>query len=178
MKIGICGAQGTGKTTLLNNIIRDLPELENKENYSVAGKLKQAGIFRQIPTTLLQFMLMERHRYLLSLEDSLVTDRTVVDSFAYAVFERKINAIEENHLKFLMEEVENLLPLYDVIFYLPIEFKIENNGIRSTDYEFQKEIDSYIKMYSLTRANIIKLNGTIEERTSAALKVISKLKKK
>jgi nicotinamide riboside kinase len=54
---------------------------------------------------------------------------------------------------------------YDLVFYIPIEFPLEKDGVRFEDDEYQKIIDlqiiKYLKRYKIP---YITLTGTLEER--------------
>lgn len=63
---------------------------------------------------------------------------------------------------------------YDFVFYLPIEFPIEDDGIRSTDPEFQRKIDERYK--NVLNEWDIKhevISGSIEDRLQ---KILEKIK--
>lgn len=52
-----------------------------------------------------------------------------------------IDAVEFLKEKFVKRNYDR----YDILFYTPIEFPLEKDGIRFEDEEYQKEIDSLIK---------------------------------
>jgi nicotinamide riboside kinase len=64
---------------------------------------------------------------------------------------------------------------YDVVFYLPIEFPLIDDGLRSTNIEFQKAIDtSYIKYLKDNGIEYFILTGSVGDRLDQALDVIYK----
>ena len=50
-------------------------------------------------------------------------------------------------------------------FYIPIEFELEDDGVRFVDFELQKKVDEELKK-SIEKYNIktTKLTGSVEER--------------
>ena len=76
--------------------------------------------------------------------------------------------------------VDKGLKLYDFVFYIPIEqtVKIEDDGVRSTDSEFRKDINHQMQMFISNLKmegrgdNIFKITGTIEERLVTVKRII------
>ncbi|MFZ5342004.1 MAG: AAA family ATPase [Patescibacteria group bacterium] len=63
---------------------------------------------------------------------------------------------------------------YDYIFYIRPEFPIEDDGIRSTNPDFQKAIQDYYEKFLID--NNIKytlLTGSVDDRFNTVLKVIN-----
>jgi nicotinamide riboside kinase len=91
-----------------------------------------------------------------------ISDRTVIDVLAYATtmcrpsMTARLKDMAEMHLK------DNP---YDLVFYIPIEFPLEKDGVRFEDDSYQKIIDlqilKYLKRYKIP---YITLTGTLEER--------------
>lgn len=173
IKISFTGAQGTGKTTVLN-ALREDPDFKDFEFVTevVRKFVKELGMkINKEGTVETQKVIFQAYESLLDREDSLVSDRCIIDVYSYT-----------------KEGVSNLLPgrdrsafancLYDqyqalfkrkdsmgLVFYFPIEFPIENDSVRSIDLDYQKEIDGNIKG-TLDRVEIpyITVSGTVEER--------------
>lgn len=163
MVVGFTGAHGTGKSTLVDRLLKLLPNhrqylnvqrllASNLENFPVSSKtndITQASITSHFVSELL-------------LMSNLVADRTLLDAFAYA--EASENVLHYAEIESIFCEA---LKYYDVIFYTPIEFEVIHDGFRETDEEFRHLIDSlirkYIKKYD-KYIKVITLTGTIEER--------------
>ena len=63
---------------------------------------------------------------------------------------------------------------YDYVFYLPIEFTIEDDGIRSTNIEFQKKVDErYLELIRDWSIDHTILTGSVEDRLSQAMAKIA-----
>ena len=91
-----------------------------------------------------------------------ISDRTVIDVLAYA--NTMCRPSMTARLKEMVELHLEKNP-YDLVFYIPIEFPLEKDGIRFEDEQYQKMIDlqilKYLKRYKIP---YITLTGTVEER--------------
>jgi len=62
---------------------------------------------------------------------------------------------------------------YDLVFYIPIEFPIEKDGLRFEDEHYQEIIDLQIlKLLKRYKIPYITVSGTIEERLAIIRKHI------
>lgn len=93
-------------------------------------------------------------------------DRSFVDFTAYTLAFNKQGKISDTFAAMMQYECEKRLSTnqYDLIFYLPIEFDIVDDGIRSIDKELQRLVDTEIKGLLLNQTNTITLSGNIDER--------------
>lgn len=174
MKIIFTGAQGTGKTTILNhykdqgyNTITEVVRKLSKEGVKIneMGDLKgQQRIFNE-------------YNKLLNKEESYISDRGLTDVTAYTAYLGRKN----DNVKLLIETIYQLVDISvfyknnpDIITcYFPIEFPITDDGVRSMDEEFLTEIDKNIKN-SLEGLGIQyhTITGTVEERIKQIDKII------
>ena len=181
MRIGIAGSHGTGKTTLSKKLseILGLPRLPE-----VSRSLKEEGfeILTEYskPNTRSQFAIIGMQLYTEQKLDSFVSDRTLIDCYAYTRYFTDLDWGSYKTYRSLQDFVLRYsADFYDYIFYTPIEFNVETDGLRSTDIKIQKDIDSIIcqnlsflegevryhkKYYTLT--------GSFEERLAYALEII------
>jgi nicotinamide riboside kinase len=166
MKIGFCGTMSVGKTTIVN-ALKELPEFKDYEFRTERSKyLRDLGIPLNTDSTVKgQFVfLAERASELF--HDNIITDRTIIDVMA---FTRLAKSIPHYTADELCQAASHLIKEYDYIFYIsPKGVEIEDNGVRTIDPEYRKEIDLEIKgllnKYASTSQRIIKLNGSTEER--------------
>jgi nicotinamide riboside kinase len=166
MKIGFCGTMSVGKTTIVN-ALRELPEFKEYEFKTERSKyLRDLGIPLNTDSTLKgQFVfLAERASELF--HDNIITDRTIIDVMA---FTRLAESIPYYIADEICQAASHLIKEYDYIFYIsPKGVEIEDNGVRTTDAEYRKEVDKEIKdllsKYGHKNQRIVKLTGSIEER--------------
>ena len=162
MKVAITGAMGVGKTTLAEQIgqmqlMRVLPEVARV--MEDLGYKLDAEATPELESKIADYQSRLENEY-----TEWVADRCLVDTLAYtmALFP------EENRLQ---NEINDKLcdAEYDIILYIPPEFPIENDGVRSTDKEFQQTIDRTIRMILSTMKNVFIIRGSREERLQEAL---------
>ncbi|MEK6324564.1 MAG: AAA family ATPase [Acidobacteriota bacterium] len=141
-KVALVGTHGVNKTTIA---------------YELAGVLKRKGrtvellteIARECPFPLNEQATREAYQWIIARQvqleiekatraDVLVCDRSVLDNFAYYV-RRYGNKGEEAEA--LGAYCRTWMGTYDLLVRLPITEALTPDGFRSTDEEFQREID-------------------------------------
>lgn len=163
MKIWLTWSHWVWKTTILNNIwhqnkiqevARDLmkrlwnPRDMNKQD---KAKFQWNLIYEQIKAEMRK--------------DSFISDRTLIDVLAYTRWLKWYWQLKKVVKEYLKE-----FP-YDYIFYIPIEFKLEDDGVRFTDK--QKEIDDNIKfLLKDLKINYITITWDIKQRKNLIEKYI------
>jgi nicotinamide riboside kinase len=180
MKIAFSGGQCTGKTTLINEL-KLLPQFEHYKFYSsIGGQLKKKGFkINQGGTNETQLMVMYNHFSILFKEDNIIADRGLIDGIAYTHY-NFVNSktIDEWVYDYALNLAKAYLHKYDIVFYLPNEIPLENNGERSMDEKFKRDITSCFDYYveELKQyTNIIKLTGSVEERMNKILQSIKEI---
>jgi GTPase SAR1 family protein len=166
MKIVIAGAQCTGKSTLLNELKKEVTLSHfTFFNEIVRSLVKEEGIkINRNADYESQISIFKKHKEN-SLIPDFVSDRSSIDAFVYSYKNFKAGCFTEN--EFL--EFESLFletsSLYDKIFFLPVEFEITSDGFRDTDKSYQKEInDLFLEVFYLYGINFISLTGDIIQR--------------
>lgn len=166
MKILITGAMGTGKTTLTSDISKNigykiLPEVARlmaEEGYKLDKKI----------TPEIELEILRRQVLLEEEKEDYIADRGLIDLLAYCLV---LFPEEEDLLNKINIALSNAC--YDIVFYLPIEFPIEEDGVRSTDVVFQKKIDEKIKfILSVNKFNYYKIKGSRLSRINQVFKKI------
>ncbi len=168
MKIAIVGSHGVGKTSLANALSAKLgypilPDIVREEAIKKGFPISEATP----PET--QIWLVARQ---LELErtsgKNWIADKNLWDYYIYGrviLKEKKVVDV----IKYLVERNAK----YDRVFYLPIEFPLEDDGVRSTDPVFQKAIDKSFKEYlDSTKVKYYRLTGSVEDRVKEALKYL------
>lgn len=173
MKIGFTGSGGSGKTsvvTFLRGCYPTIPFLpsparaifakwgiteEEQEHMSLEDKIA------------LQNEIYEA-RFLQEIEyPNFMSDRTLLDNFAYHVFRCYQGITTAEYVEFHKRTVENLKS-YDHIFYFPMLEIVEEDEFRYAAASYQTMIDSII--YAFLLKNNIKFHhvphGTPEERAT------------
>lgn len=167
MKIGLLGAQGTGKTTLLESVHGYLPEYEKCTE--VTRWVKSLGVdINEGGSDLSQQLVLMKHLENLFLHDYMITDRTLIDGYVYTWWLNKQGQVSDNMVHKTEDAMHRLLHHYDLLFYLPIEFDVVDDGVRSIDNTFRNEIDAKFQIVVET-FQIPSLCGSIDQRVSALL---------
>lgn len=161
----MCGSHSTGKTTLMNALKKEFPKFNFVSEaardcpYPInenTGFLSQDFIFR---TQVCRELKSE-------LNDVTITDRTTFDQLAYIEYAyRDAMTIHESKYALLKKYALAWANTYDVLFYVPIEFDLVNDGVRSTDDNYRRKIDEYIvKLLDEKNRRYYTIAGTVEER--------------
>ena len=166
MKIGFTGTMSCGKTTLVN-ALKDLPEFENYNFATERSKyLRDLGIPLNTDSTIKGQIVFLAERASELFHSNIITDRTVIDVIAFTKLAKSIPHYMGDDFEQL---ASNLIKEYDYIFYVsPEGVELEDNGVRTTDFEYRKNIDKEIKKilaYNKSKIkNLIEISGTTEER--------------
>lgn len=166
MKLIFVGAQGTGKSTILNYY------KENGWNCitEVVRNLSKQGVkINEMGDCEGQQAIYNTYKELFSKNSNFISDRGLVDVCAYTGYLHCRNRSEETE-KLFTEQIMGILEFNEEnkdvkYFYFPIEFPVVDDGVRSVDEFFREEVDGYIKVI-LNNLNIdyIEVTGTVEER--------------
>lgn len=169
MKIGLCGTLSVGKTTL----VHALKQLEQFKDYETATEhskyLRDQGISLNTDSTLKGQIVFAAERSIELMKPNIITDRTVYDVCAFTLSAKSIGWYEKRQFTELLMSLRND---YDVIIYVsPEGVDIEDNGVRTTDAEYRKNIDITIQEMLIEYApkKLISIKGTTEERIATIL---------
>lgn len=163
-RIILTGAQGTGKTTLMNALAADGTKTLSiaREQAIEAGWSPETGSSEDYQKKLFATLLKA-----VSSKKNYVSDRGLSCVAAYT-FDGAINGsipkktADNQYIKFVKFHTENPNVL---LVYLPIEFEIEDDGTRNTDKADQKKMDFLIKnLLDTSGVKYITVTGSIEER--------------
>lgn len=163
MKVAFAGTHGTGKTTLVNEL-KNIPQLKkykffsnfsrkiSKEGYNLNNRCDLEGQLKFVDQRLVELK-----------NNNFVSDRSSYDVLAYTL-------ASENMTKKQKELIEmyhkTIYQYYDVIFYLPIEFAMEKDGVRLENEKYRKKIDKIIKklLKKYPPNKIIMIDGDLQKR--------------
>lgn len=164
-RIILTGAHGTGKTTVLNlfkskgfnTITEVVRELHKRKGIAI----NEAG------NSTSQLEIFNAYSDLLSNRSDYISDRGLTDVMAYTTWAYKSGNVDRHTWLALMERLVRFIRYNDDVLYIyfPVEFGLENDGTRSVDKKFQKDIDGLIRKL-LEQFNIpfVEVHGTPEER--------------
>lgn len=156
MRIGFTGAQGTGKTTLINLLEEDGSLGPITRTISPArtalslGLLvnRDADVFSQLMVSVANI----NKEYMVDpTADMIISDRTPVDSLAYTLYQLKEvwtemdGRLSEWYWNQLLVLSLSNMDVYDELFYFPAYFAPKSDGVRDSDREYQLDIDLTIK---------------------------------
>ncbi len=165
-KIGICGAHGTGKTTLAELISREFGIKSLARTTTNFWPSVGVNNFELLPPdvrTVFQNHLLLNH---IQTEDeqetNYVTDRTVIDYLAHTILDTTKTASELGIYRILVNE---RLKNYTHIIYCPIEFEALERDLRAN---LNKRNDIDIIIFNFLNQNckgkFLKVTGSVENR--------------
>lgn len=192
MNILILGSHGTGKSTLAIDIQEALSLLYDCEVHILDGvsrfvkhqgfsineegdQATQEVIFNKVlEKTKKHEELLQKSAGLDGSEPVFINVSSIPRVWAYTIFYMK-EGKRFNHR--FVDCVFNVAKCHvahmaDIVMWLPIEFGIEDDGVRSTDKVFQQTINDYLFDFMCAHAQkgkIMELNGSREERLERAL---------
>ena len=181
MKVAVTGSHGVGKSTLINDILNYLNREAGlsrsfkllEETPRQAFKLGFPINENNTPETQLWIFAKQLEMELVANDDYIVY-KCYVDLLAYALHFFKERQDLINTLKDISSRAANK---YDLVIYLPTgEFPIEDDGVRSTDTDFQERVDKLVlKILVEFGINYVKITGNKEERLRRAIELIKVL---
>lgn len=169
-RIILTGAQGTGKTTLMNALATDGTKTISQVDRRVAAE--NGWGLSENTTTECQKAIFTAIKKELSSKKDYVSDRSLSCVAAYT-FDKAVRGEIPKEVadKQYMDFRKFMLDNPDIILvYVPIEFPIVTDGVRSADAEYQEQIDFLVKnILETTQVPYITVSGTVEERTQQVL---------
>jgi predicted ATPase len=173
MKVAISGSHGTGKSTLLRGVKsvvdREWGVVEEVPR-ALCDRVGEPDFLQRGNNSLLRQLLLVARQ--IADEGRMATrrvlsDRSVVDHWAYtlAIIDPSDHELPEVRETRLL--VEEWIPTYDRIFYLPIEFPLAVDGVREDDQQFQADIDQSLRSeYERLGVEVVELRGSVDQRES------------
>jgi nicotinamide riboside kinase len=179
MKIAISGAQSTGKSTLLESLKTDPAFTKFMFIESPTRKIEQQGLnINELGDDKTQRLIASKHMENIELSDNSILDRCILDGYVYTTYLFNHKKVTKDTLIYVGSVFHHLIKKYDVIFYIPPEFDVVKDGIRSIDKSFRDEVvdifEEYIQEY---RIPVERITGTVKERLQRIKNIIDDVTK-
>ena len=168
-RISLVGASSTGKTTVYELLKTKLPKYEfvNESTRTVGNygfPINEAG------TSETQLAISSFHLEALLQPYNLVLDRCYMDLVAYSRF---MPNISKETLKYILDTWQRVKNEYTHYVYFPIEFDSVDDGVRSIDEQWRKDIDDeFFEMLQDVRQPYLSVTGSPMQRVEQILEFI------
>jgi len=182
VRIGICGSQSTGKSTLAKALAQalELPLIREQARVVAHGMgiHSEEMLRRANPELQVEFQkrcLQQQQKAEAKYPEGFVSDRTVVDNAAYWLVWNHAHAPLHDRYIYLAD-CQHHAKSYDLIVYCPpLGADPEDDGFRITSRLYQQEIDLLIRTLLVGwELPFITVNGSVEERVQQVLSEVKK----
>jgi len=141
VKILLVGAHGTGKTTLAKEIQKLFPYCEIIDG--IHREAKEEGFqINQTSDTVSQIETVQRYLQKVCGKVSFISVDNIIRQTAYAICNKLPEPVIDLMKRLCQIEKEQFA---DFVFYIPVEFPLEKDGVREEDIQFQKDVDNEIR---------------------------------
>lgn len=159
--IALIGSHGTGKSTLLKALKTTLPQFYITDG--VSRPVQEVGTLCGLNRKSKQAVMNHITEWIWnnSIDQSnYISTRSIIDAIVYSEAQGWFDLADK------AREIFEASDYHKVKYaYIPIEFELEDDGVRFTDVEFQKDIDQrmlkFIEQYNL---DITELRGSVDNR--------------
>ncbi len=150
MRIAITGSSCQGKSTLIQDMLKEWPQmkLDSKSYRSLLKKGKHSkNTSEDTQWDILNHMVDQQQKYTSS--DKVLFDRCPLDNIAYTMWANAKGIVDDKFVEKCIPIVKESMRFLDIIFYIPISkqfpVEIEDNGDREVDKYYIEEIDHILK---------------------------------
>ena len=174
MKIAITGAQSTGKSTLLKYLKEDSDLNQFEFIDELTRKIAAKGInINEQGSNMSQIFTVTIHAENI-VKNNFISDRCALDGLVYTRWLFDQGKVDQWIMDYALGVAKEVLPKYDYIFYLVPEFPIEDDGVRSADEQFRKEIVQLFEYYiDRFRLKVYQLSGSVEDRGKSFKRILN-----
>jgi len=171
MNIALCGTHSTGKTTLAKLLIKRKRFFDYTLLINTTRSMQKKGfkINKNQDKNSQSFLLINKFNELIS-NRKYISDRSLVDGLAYAIINKTYT---KNELLIIENLVNISTSIVDYIFYIPINTKLEKDGVRINSEKYRRKVDKQIKILGKEYKNFIMLKpDSIEGYVGQILKIV------
>lgn len=180
MRIAISGTQSTGKTTLAGDLAEAIPNARvEPEPFRVLRERLGlvSGAQTMTPEQELELILhCQRRLQALRAGETVIYDRCALDALAHAIVgaQRGNAAFTTDWLARLEEEAEKALRPLTLLVVVPLEeeLPLEDDGVRSLDEAYRREVDAVIRRLGAKRPRVIEVTGSRAARVREVLAAV------
>lgn len=179
MRYCLTGTHSTGKSTLLEALKEDYPNhyfnISSTREVTSKQERKLEEVTEETQNKILSGIeAREKELVEIEKEQDIIMDRSFIDFAAYTlVFGKQGKISKEFAEEIVLGCKRRINSMYDHIFYLPIEFDLVDDGVRSTDESLRVEVDNAIQAILDGASNVTKLTGSVDERRNQIRNIIS-----
>jgi len=171
MLISFSGAQSTGKSTLLSEFQKKVPEWDYIPEVTRLVKREYDLPINEDGSDLTQIMIMGEHlrNAYVKRDKTVVLDRCSLDGLVYTHWLCDKKNVSMNAYLYARYVFEKTINKYDLIIYTsPEDVPVVDDGERSINIEFRNEIietfEKFMKLSEIPKHKIIRVKGTVEQR--------------
>jgi len=162
MRIAICGAANTGKTTLVQGFLKKWKTYSTPKN-TYRDLIKEGALDHSTCTTtenqtkILASLIKQQEKFK-RLDKKIIHDRCTIDALAYTMwcYGKNKDGFDTTYVETQIEQVKESMRSLDIIFLAKFDKSQvpEDNGVRETDVEYITEIDNiYESLYQQYKQN-------------------------
>lgn len=177
MRIAITGTHGVGKTTFITDLVDSLRKAGKEVTLinEVARTLIAKG-FKITPLS--EYGIVHYMKEYLELErkakgEFIISDRSLLDLYSYITVD-KSPKIRKVYLDLIREVWQMEKDRYDIYFYIPIEFPMEQDGARSANEKYRQAVDRQIvRFLQQNGLKYVSIKGNRAKRVQVSLKSLN-----
>jgi nicotinamide riboside kinase len=184
--IGICGAQNTGKSTLISEMLNTNYFSTYHSYPSIIRSLVPQGFDFHSANIEMQMAVLQSQTMCLldsiSNWSSLILDRTVIDNLAYVNYYLRYDPtnyfLTTKIYNYIIEKTRILSKYIDLYVYIKPEFDMIDDGLRIMDKHQQAfvtlDILKLLQDFGVSGDRLCIVTGSVEERVNQVIKFIKK----
>ena len=173
MKVLFTGAQGTGKTSVMEALPASWPKIKGVTRKTIA---ENNLTINQDSTDRSQTAIFDAYSDALSVDKDFISERSLFDVLAFTQYQYCSGKVSKKVFLDQLEQTKKFVQDNpDALYiYFPVEFDPQDDGQRSTDPEYQHAIDAFIRMsIGMFPIKYINVSGSVSERCRQIQSVVN-----